>query len=135
MSFQDILASMIAQPAGQQQAPQQEAGTQPQGPQQAPAPNFEQVIGAMINTADAPFRAIGNGLDYAYDNTIGEATGTRDLFDGNDLKVIPKIILPSPVNSMSLFGDVLMSKWLEQGKPGQGDGAGVTGKDAKAGDE
>lgn len=52
---------------------------------------FMDALNTVANVLDTPNKIIGDGLDYAYDNTIGAATGTQDLFTGNDLKIIPEI--------------------------------------------
>lgn len=48
-------------------------------------------VGTALDVMDAPNVWIGNGLDWLYDTTIGELTGTRDLFSGEDAAWIPRI--------------------------------------------
>ena len=53
------------------------------------------VLGAIGNTAlnilDTPFQIAGDGLDYAYDNTIGALTNTQDLFNGDNIRDVLNI--------------------------------------------
>ena len=53
--------------------------------------SFENTINGFLDVLDTPNKIIGNGLDFIYDNTIGELTGTKDLFTGEDAKIIPEI--------------------------------------------
>lgn len=52
---------------------------------------FQEALNKFVEILDTPNVLIGNGLDYLYDNTIGELTNTRDAFTGEDLKIIPEI--------------------------------------------
>lgn len=51
-------------------------------------PSFLETLSEII---DAPIKLIGNGIDAAYDATIGELTNTKDLFTGEDAAIIPEL--------------------------------------------
>lgn len=50
------------------------------------------VFDGAMDILDKPNQWIGSALDGIYDNTIGELTGTRDLFTGDDAAWVPRIL-------------------------------------------
>ena len=59
---------------------------------------------SFLNLLDAPYQTIGDGLDWAYDNTIGDWTGTRDVFSGKDLRIIPELLTLGIPGGLALKG-------------------------------
>lgn len=53
--------------------------------------NVGNMFGTAMDALDTPNKWIGDGLDWLYDNTIGELTGTRNLFTGEEAAWLPRI--------------------------------------------